>query len=143
MLHAEKGVIALFGCDAATHTCCHAWCMPAIQGVLSLPLLSCASVTDHNITVGSSCMVEPEVIGTLTRNLGSRHGTHRRLEIQSGEGPLGQRTEARAQLGLYSSGRGQTVEVWRQMDVKKAALEATRRRKEQGFLVSTEGPGRS
>lgn len=63
--------------------------------VLFLPLTSAACPS--LIPVGGSCLVEPEVIGALT---GMEAGTAHRVKpgLQSGEGPLGQRTEARDQV---------------------------------------------
>lgn len=47
-------------------------------------------------------MLEPELIGTLTAG----PETRQRPEVQSGQGPLGQGTEARAQLGVCSQAQG-------------------------------------
>lgn len=88
------------------------WPRPqALHCVLPLLLLACAPITDSQ-SVAAVC---------LTASPETRQGTQRPA-VQSGQGPLGQGTEARAQLGECGPGTGQTVEAWSQRWVCKRQL---------------------
>lgn len=98
------------------------------HGVLALP--ASELYFHHSFTSGSSYVVEPEIIGTLTGSLGTRHSTHTRPELQAAEGPPAREQRSEPILVCIAQAEGRLWKSETEMGVKTASLEATCKRKE-------------